>query len=116
MEFYTFEEVKNIVNIIENIKNVALILFAITGLIHLTAGLMFSNNYMLPYSFIINRSFDIPFAIAGITYAFTTVYTNVEEKFKKTAGYILVIFAIMIFVGLLYINLLVPDKIPLITL
>jgi hypothetical protein len=104
------------VKIIEDIKKVALGLFIITGAIQITAGLMLGNNYLLPYSYIINRSFDIPFAMTGIVYAFTTLYSGINDKLKKTAGILLVTFSILLFAGLLYINLLVPDKISLTSL
>jgi hypothetical protein len=104
------------VKTIENIKKVALVLFIILGMVHIIAGLMFSNGYLLPYSFIANRSLDIPFGMTAIIYAATHIYTKTGEKAQKIAGVGLVTVSLLIFVLLIYINLFITDKVPLDTL
>lgn len=102
--------------LITNIKNVALVLFIITGITHISAGLMLASNYLLPYSYIINRSFDIPFAMTAIIYGLTSIYSEIAEQHQKPVGVIFAVMTILIFGGLLYINLLVPDKTSLTSL
>jgi vacuolar-type H+-ATPase subunit I/STV1 len=100
-----------------NIKKVALILFLVIGIIHIISGLMFTNNYYVPYSLIVNRALDIPFAMTAIIYAFMTIYTNMEEESpkKNIAKITLISFTVLIFAFLIYINLFIPDKPSLIT-
>jgi len=101
------------VKTVENIKKVALVLFVVLGITHIIAGLMFSNGYYLPISFIINRSLDIPFAMVAVIYAATSIYTNIQGKSQKVVGIGLVAISLLIFVLLIYINLLIPDKVSL---
>jgi len=95
---------------VENIKKMALVLFIVTGVIHISSGLISSNNYFLPLSHIINKSFDMPFAITALIYGFTTIVSNMKESRQKPAAVVLTIIAVLILAGLLYINLLLPDK------
>lgn len=83
----------------------------ILGLIHIVTGLAFSNGYYLPYSMIVNRILDIPFAIIAVIYGFSTIYLELEENTHKTAKIIFIIFTLLIFSTLIYINFLVSDKI-----
>ncbi|MBU0667694.1 hypothetical protein KJ951_01240 [Patescibacteria group bacterium] len=99
----------------ENIKNVALILFIILGITHITSGLMLSNGYFMPTSMIINRVLDIPFAMTALIYAFMTIYTGIDEKSRKIPSIVMIIITLLIFLTLLYINLFIPDKSSLIT-
>lgn len=94
----------------DNIKKVALIFFLILGLAHIISGLMFSNNYGMPASLIINRILDIPFAMAALIYGLSSIYTEMNEKSHKLANIAFIAISLLIFVLLLYINLLVPDK------
>ncbi len=98
---------------VENIKKIALVLFIILGLTHIVSGLMFSNGYLLPISFILNRSLDIPFAMTAVIYAGSAIYTKTPDKIKKITGAGLIIISLLIFILLIYINLLVPDKVIL---
>ncbi len=98
---------------VENIKKVALILFIFLGLAHIISGLMFSNGYFVEISFILNRSLDIPFAMTAVIYAASGIYLNTPEKNRKLAGIALIIISLLIFALLIYINLLIPDKVSL---
>ena len=98
---------------IENIKKVALVLFIGLGITHIVSGLMFSNGYLKEISFILNRSLDIPFAITAVIYAASGIYLNSSEKSRKPLGIGLIIISLLIFILLIYINLLIPDKISL---
>jgi len=88
-------------------------LFILLGITHIVAGLMFSNGHLLPLSFIINRSLDIPFAMTAVIYVATAIYTKADEKNKKPLGIALIALSLLIFIFLIYINLLIPDKVNL---
>lgn len=98
---------------IENLKNVALVLFIILGLTHIVSGLMFTNGYIKELSFILNRSLDIPFAMTAVIYAGSGIYLNSSEKTRKPLGVALILISLLIFILLIYINLLIPDKVSL---
>jgi len=98
---------------IENIKKVALVLFVALGITHIVSGLMFSNGYLKEISFILNRSLDIPFAMTAVIYAASGIYLNSPEKNRKPLGIGLIVISLLIFIFLIYINLLIPDKISL---
>lgn len=95
----------------DNLKKVALILFITIGLTHIVSGLMMSNNYLPDITFIINRSLDIPFAMTGLIYAFTVIYGGTGENKKGLAKIVFIAISILIFLLLLYVNFLIPDKI-----
>lgn len=97
----------------ENIKKVALVLFFLTGTFHILAGMMASNGYFVPGTLILHRSLDIPFAMTAITYGLSSVYIKVPEKQKKLMGTIFEIIAVAVFLALIYINFLIPDRLPL---
>lgn len=65
----------------------------------------------MPTSFIMNRILDIPFAMSALLYGLSNIYSAVHEHHKKVAGYIIGAIALLVFLFLIYINLLVPDKI-----
>ncbi len=94
----------------ENIKKVALIFFIVLGLVHIVSGLMFSNNYFTPASLIVNRVLDIPFAMTGLIYALSSIYSTLDEKFHKIVNIAFIAISLIIFVALIYINLFIPDK------
>ncbi|MBP7057911.1 hypothetical protein KBB06_01060 [Candidatus Gracilibacteria bacterium] len=94
----------------ENIKKIALIFFFILGTLHIVSGLMTANNYLMPLSLILNRILDIPFAITALIYGLSSIFVTLPPQNHKLANIFFSILTIIIFLGLLYINLLVPDK------
>lgn len=100
-------------NSIENIKKIALVLFIVLGISHILSGLMLSNGYFLPVSFILNRSLDIPFAMTAVIYAAASIYEKIEGKSKNTIGIGILGISLIIFILLIYINLFTPDKVLL---
>jgi hypothetical protein len=96
---------------VENIRKVSLVFFIVLGTLHIFSGLMASNNYMMPTSFIMNRVLDIPFAMSALLYGLSNIYASVHEHHQKIASYIISGIALLVFLVLIYINLLVPDKI-----
>ena len=94
---------------IENIKKVALVFFLIIGITHIISGLMIGNQYFIPTSLIINRVLDIPFALTALVYGFSGILMHHYEK-KKLLSRIFIGFTLFIFIILVYINFLLPDK------
>lgn len=85
-------------------------MFVILGILHILSGLMFANEYLLPTSMIVNRVLDIPFAMMAVIYGFMNMYTNLDENSRKIPGIAFLVISVIIFVLLIYINLLIPDK------
>jgi len=94
----------------ENIKKVALIFFMGVGLAHILSGLSFSNGYFTPASLIVNRVLDIPFAMSALIYGLSSIYCGLGEKGNKAINIILITFSVLVFLFLIYINFLIPDK------
>jgi hypothetical protein len=94
----------------ENLKKVALIFFIVLGLAHIISGLMFNNNYFIPTSMVVNRVLDIPFAMTALIYGLASFYTSLSEKKHKFTGIAMSIISLLIFLILIYINFLLPDK------
>jgi len=93
----------------ENLKKVALILFIILGLGHIVTGLMTANGYFMPLSFIINHILDIPFAMMALIYGLASIRTGFKEGEHKIANILFIVLALLIFAGLIYINVFIPD-------
>jgi hypothetical protein len=94
----------------ENIKKVALAFFIFLGLGHIISGLMFSNNYAMPTTLIINRVLDVPFAMSALIYGLATIYSGLGDKKHKLLNIVFILFSVLVFLGLIYINFLIPDK------
>jgi len=96
---------------IENIKKVALVFFIITGLIHLSSAMFISNNLALKQASIINKTMDIPFILTGLIYGLSSLrlsLTNPQKK-HKILDITLVLIIILALIGLLVINLTIPN-------
>jgi len=96
---------------IQNVKKVALVFFIITGLAHLGSSVLISNEIWLKKAYILNKTMDIPFIITGLIYAIASLrltLTNPEKK-HKILDIILICVIILVLIGLILINLLVPD-------
>lgn len=94
----------------ENVKKIALVFFIILGSSHIVSGLMTANNYLMPISLVMNRILDIPFAMTALIYGLASIYVKMPENKHKIANIAFGALSILIFAGLLYINLLTPDK------
>lgn len=90
----------------ENLKKVALIFFFILGISHIVSGLMMEKKYFLPYSSVINDILTIPFAMSALVYGFTLVYGNLKENHRKIATNIFIGLTLLIFIGLILVNIL----------
>ena len=96
---------------IVNIKKVALVFFIATGLLHLGSSILLANNLFTKMAFLTNKTMDIPFAITGLIYALTSLrlkLTNPDHD-HKILDIILICVIIVILLGLIGINLFLPD-------
>jgi hypothetical protein len=98
-----------------SLKKVAFLFFKALGGLHIVSGLMVSNNYFLPSSSILNKVLDIPFAMVALIYAFLSIHipTETEAQRKKAKIYqiLMICTSLLVFLGLICINLVVPDRI-----
>ncbi len=95
----------------ENLKKVSLILFIILGLTHILTGFLMTSAIGLPYTLIINHILDIPFAMTALIYGLSSIKAGLKNGGNKIISILFIILALLIFAGLLYINVFVPDKI-----
>lgn len=98
-------------NTIINIKKVALVFFVITGLLHLGSSILIANELYIKPAFILNKTMDIPFIITGLIYGLSSLrltFTNPNHE-HKTLDIILICVIIVVLLGLIAINLFVPD-------
>lgn len=94
-----------------NIKKLALIFFILIGGSHILSGLMTSNGYFLPLSNDINKVLDIPFAMTALLYGFTSIEIRKDNPQKKVYYVIMAGISVLLFLSLIYINLILPDQI-----
>lgn len=71
---------------------------------------MASQGYGLPLSNTIHRLVDIPFATTAVIYGLMSIKTKIKLE-NKGLNIAFIAIALLIFGGLIYINLLVPDRI-----
>lgn len=94
-----------------NIKKIALLFFIATGFIHLSSNIIIANNLFLKEASLLNQIITLPFILTGMIYALASfrlslVSTDHEHKILDTT---LVSIVIIAFVGLLAINILIPE-------
>lgn len=95
----------------ETLKKVSLILFIALGLIHILTGFLMTSGIGLPVTNIVNRVMDIPFAMTALVYGLSSIKAGLKEGGNKIIGILFIILALLIFAGLVYINVFIPDKI-----
>lgn len=101
----------NMPHTIQNIKKVALIFFIITGLLHLGSSIFIANQLYFKQAFILNKTMDIPFALTGLIYGLASLrltLTNPEHE-HKILDISLICVIILVLLGLIGINLFLPD-------
>lgn len=98
-----------------SLKKIAFLFFITLGSLHILSGLMVSNNYFLPSSSIVNKVLDIPFAMMALIYVFLSINipTETEEQRKKAKIYqtLMICTSLLVFLGLIYVNLIIADRI-----
>ncbi len=98
-------------NTIQNIKKISLIFFIATGFLHLGSSILLANEIIPREAYILNKTMDIPFILTGLIYGFSSLrisLTNPDKK-HKTLDIIFISVIIVVLIGLLIINLLLPD-------
>ncbi len=96
---------------LRTLRQVSLVFFFIIGLSHILTGLLVSNNLLLPLSNTINRILDIPFALLGVIYGLSQGRIASNSPNRKYYLILISVITILVLGLLLYINLLIPDKI-----
>ena len=98
-------------NTILNIKKVSLIFFIITGILHLGSSVLIANQLFLKEAHILNRTMDIPFLITGLIYGISSLRISLSDTTKphKTLDIISISAIILVLIGLILINILLPD-------
>lgn len=96
---------------IENIKKIGLIFFIVTGFLHLGSSIFIANQLFQKEAFILNKVMDIPFIITGMIYGFASLRLALTDPSKphKTLDIILICVIILTLIGLILLNLLIPD-------
>ena len=95
----------------ENIKKIALIFFVITGIAHFGSSVLIANELYLKEASIINKTMDFPFILTGLVYGLSSLrlsFANPEKDHKKLDIFLGVI-VIIVLIGLVIINLVLPD-------
>lgn len=94
-----------------NIRNIALIFFAITGLLHLGSSVLLANALWIQPAFVINKVMDIPFVVTGAIYAAASLRLKLTDPTQehKALDIGLISVIIIILLAMLAINLLIPD-------
>jgi len=95
----------------KNIKKVSILFFAFIGIVHIGSSLFLANNPFSKEALIINKTLDIPFVITGLIYGLSSLRISLanQEKSHRILDASLIIAIVVIFVGLVLVNLLVPD-------
>lgn len=96
---------------IQNIKKVSLVFFILTGLLHLGSSIFIANQLFQKQAFILTKIMDIPFAITGLIYGLASLrltLTNPEHE-HKILDISLICVIILVLLGLIGINFLLPD-------
>ncbi len=98
-------------NTIINIKKVSLAFFIFTGLVHLGSSALIANQLFLKYSFIINKTADIPFIITGLIYGLSSLRISLTDpnKSHKALDIFLISIIMLTLVALIVINLVLPN-------
>lgn len=96
----------------DHLRKISFIFFAVTGLVHFIAGLLYVNGYATEVSGVINRVMFIPFVLATLTYGLSNFKYHLLSygKDSKTWNYIFISGGVVVFIILLAIELLVVDS------
>jgi len=94
-----------------NIKKVSFIFFIVIGIAHIFSSLFVANGLYLKEAIILNKTLDIPFIITSLIYGASSLRISLarKEKSHRMLDAVLAGAIIVIFLGLIAINLFVPD-------
>jgi hypothetical protein len=98
-------------DVLRTLRQVSLIFFLLIGTSHLLSSLFVSNNILLPASNIVNRILDIPFAMIATIFGLSQAKIASNSKGLKLYYILMVVISLLVLGLLLYINLLLADKV-----
>lgn len=93
-----------------HLQKVSLIFFFVLGLLQILGGIWSAQGEYLPTSLIVHRILDIPFAITGLIYGFSTIHHQKGATHQKTWGIVFLVITLLVFTLLIGINLFLADK------
>ncbi|MBU1446258.1 hypothetical protein KKD70_03275 [Patescibacteria group bacterium] len=98
---------------VKNIQKISIVFFGITGSLHILAYLMILNEIFPEISMAMRDILQIPFVISAVIYAFVSFKLSIstKEEENKITNIIFAIFLLALMVGLIYLQLFVPDRI-----
>ncbi len=109
-------------NIMLNINRAAEFLFLTMGISYLAAYLCWRNNYYPFETEIFLRLGDLPLGFFGILFALTSLRISLSDKYndpEKRVGIrfsfldlFLLLVALLIFIALVYVDLILPNRFP----
>jgi len=96
----------------DQLRKISFVFFVGTGLVHFIAGLFYINGYGLPMSGFVNRISFIPFVLATLMYGLSNLKYSLAKAGKdvKWHNYAFIAAGIVVFLGLLAIELFVVDS------
>ncbi len=98
-------------DILKTLRQVSLVFFILIGGTHILTGLLSSQSLLLPFSNNINRILDIPFVIIATIFGLSQTRLSSESRLRQPYIILMTIIALSVLGILLYINLLIPDRV-----
>ena len=105
-----------------NLNRASEFLFLLLGAAYLGAFLCWRNNYYPFEAEIFLRLADLPIGLFGLLFAFTSLRISLSERYTNPDKYpdahfgffdlFVILLAIIAFMGLVYIDLILPNRFP----
>jgi len=92
-------------------RKLAFVFFGIFGFIHISTSLLLSNQIIPEIANLINKIFDIPFALIAVIYTVLSIEYSEKSLQNKTVHVLGTIFVVITLLLLLYTNFIIPDRI-----
>jgi len=95
-----------------SIQKVSLVFFFVIGIIHIMAHLMLVNGYAINVAYALKSILEIPFILSATIYGLISIKISFANSNKdhKIANIIIILLVIILFAGLVYLNLFIPDR------
>jgi hypothetical protein len=96
---------------LENTQKVSLVFFITIGLAHILSGMFVANGFMIREANLVNQALDIPFIVAALVYLYASVKISLlkAEKYPPVLDTVFIIGGIIIILGMISLNLLLPN-------
>ncbi len=104
-----------------NLNRAAEFLFLLLGFAYLAAFLCWRNNYYPFEAEIFLRLSDLPIGLFGLLFGFTSLRISLSEKYndpENANGHFsfmdlfVLMLAMLAFIGLVYVDLILPNRFP----